>query len=457
MTKKYSRIAIIGGGPVGLAVGKALGFEKFPTIDLFEQKSTVGGLWNYDGDELKTLSSKVGPSVPSIHHQDPEFGDELPSPMYKHLETNISKEIMKYKDFPFPEKCETFPTRQEVLEYVQDYAKTIPENVKIHLKSLVSRVEKKNGIWEVEVSINGEDSQIREYDAVVLANGHYNQPYIPDVDGLKEWSEHDKKSITHAKYFNDPLDYEGKTVLVVGNSASGLDIATQLSTTAKKVYNSVRTPSPVADVKIPTVEEISEIVKYDYDDEKSVITKDGKVSGIDVVIFCTGYLYKFPFLKSYLSGDDALLTSGERVRRLYQQIFYIPDPSLVAVGLPKSVIVMPFAECQAAVVARVFSGRLTLPSEEEQREDERKGVEARGDGKEYHNIKPPEDYEYCQGLQNWIDSQGANDGFEAERWDQYRVNLRKACGPTKAARYEQIVQHANRLREQGETYRLLRG
>lgn len=452
MTKKYSRIAIIGGGPVGLAFAKVLGVEKFPQIDVFEKKNQVGGLWNYDG------STTTRPSVPSVNHTDPEFDNDEKSPMYKYLETNITKEIMQYKGVPFPEKCETFPTRQEVLEYVQEYGKTIPDDVKVLLNSEVFSVEKIEDVWKVEVSIDGSDKVIREYDAVVLANGHYNQPYIPDVEGLKQWNKLEAGSITHAKYFNESVDYKDKTVLIIGNSASGLDIALQISTVAKKVYNSVRTPSPVAEVQIHSVEEIGEIVKYDYLQDKSVTTKDGDTyAGIDVVIFCTGYLYTFPFLKSYLTGDDAIISNGERVRRLYKHLFYIPDPSLVAAGLPKSVIVMPFSECQAAFVARVFSGRLHLPDEKKQRADELKDIEARGEGKEFHNFKPPLDTEYCQDLQRIIDSHGLNEGFEAERWEDYRVGLRKESGPAKAQRYQQIVEHANRLRQNNQPYRLLRG
>lgn len=462
---KYQKVAIIGGGPCGLSVAKALGYENsITTIDLYEQKSKLGGLWNYTGP------TDAKPPVPSVCYTDEEEKvndqDDI-SPMYKYLETNIVKEIMQYKDFPFPNECETFPTREEVLKYVQNYADTIPSRVKIFLNSVVNSVEKVNDeTWKIKVSINNNgdgdgdgDELVRHYDAVVLANGHYNQPYIPNVPGLTKWSNLKSDSITHAKYFDDCLKYKDQTVLIIGNSASGLDIATQCSTVAKKVYNSVRTPSNVADVKIENVEEISEVIEYDVENGEKIKTINGdEYYGIDTVIFCTGYLYKFPFLKSYLDGPDSLLTNGERVRRLYKQLFYIPDPSLVTVGLPKSIIVMPFSECQAAIISRVFSGRLILPNEDEQRSEEFKEIEERGEGKEFHNLKSPLDILYCQNLQSMIDSNDElSEGFQAARWDDYRVGLRKQSGPKKASRYEDIVKHANKLRENHEPFRLLRG
>lgn len=56
MTKQqplYDRVAIIGGGPTGLAAVKALALEpvKFSKIDLFERRDRLGGLWYHQGDK----------------------------------------------------------------------------------------------------------------------------------------------------------------------------------------------------------------------------------------------------------------------------------------------------------------------------------------------------------------------------------------------------------------------
>ncbi|CCH41504.1 dimethylaniline monooxygenase [Wickerhamomyces ciferrii] len=463
MVKKYSRIAIIGGGPTGLATAKALGVEGFPQIDLFERKDQVGGLWNYNG-ELKT---KWETNIPNVHYKDEDkyIGDavdefqqikEVPSPMYKHLETNLFKEMMAFKDFPFPKELESYPTRQEVIKYLENYSKTISKDVKFNLNSNVESVEKKADIWEVKVSINGSEVETRKYDAVVLANGHYNHPFIPDTKGIKEWNAKYPKSIIHCKYFDDCLPFKNKRVIVVGNSASGVDVAIQLTTSASKVLNSVRKKAEIADLKCKSIEEIDEIIEYDYEN-KTIKTINGDIfKDIDHIIYCTGYLYSFPFLKSYLEGKDALLTDGQRVRNLYKQLFYIPDPSLVFVGIPANVVIFPFSENQAAFVARGLSGRLKFPSEKEQRDEESERLKIKGDVKSFHFLPPPEDSQYCHDLQKTIDEQGLKDGFEGIIWDETKLEMRRQVGPRKAQRYLDVVEHVNGLIAKGEPFRLLR-
>ena len=93
------KVGIIGGGPAGAAAAKALSLEpsKFAEIHLFEKKPQLGGLWNYSEDyksEAKYVINGGGIEEEPLRSS---------SPMYRHLETNITKWTMKYKDFPMPE------------------------------------------------------------------------------------------------------------------------------------------------------------------------------------------------------------------------------------------------------------------------------------------------------------------------------------------------------------------
>ncbi|GMG00131.1 unnamed protein product [[Candida] boidinii] len=122
------------------------------------------------------------------------------------------------------------------------YSKTIPkigELVNIKLSHNVESVKKlDNKKWELISKNLAEHGSLEtgNYDYVIFAQGHFEIPFIPQVDGLKDWNEKAPLgSVTHAKYYNDCDKYKDKTVLIVGNSASGIDITTQLSTVAKKV------------------------------------------------------------------------------------------------------------------------------------------------------------------------------------------------------------------------------
>ncbi|KAF6014824.1 hypothetical protein HII12_001241 [Brettanomyces bruxellensis] len=301
------RIAIIGGGPAGLAAAKAIGLEpnakdKFSNVDLYERHSNVGGLWTYTGNkdlvraQVPSTTNENSGEILSASARTSE--ERFVSPMYENMETNIPKDIMQFRDFPMPEEYESFPTRGEIADYIRSYARTIPSNVNLLYNKNIISLTKKDNEWElVYQDLNDRDNEIaRKYDDVVLAQGHFDSPYIPDVPGLKEWYNKDPESITHSKYFNNVKPYKGKNVLIIGNSASGLDIATQCITYAKSVTMSSKSESPFKDVIISDVGQIGVVAKYDINDNRSVTTVDGeKIKDIDVVIFALAIFTRYHF------------------------------------------------------------------------------------------------------------------------------------------------------------------
>lgn len=366
--------------------------------------------------------------------------------MYKHLETNLICRMMEYRDVEFPAGTTPFPNRQEVYKYLLKYAETIPSKVNFKVNSNITKVTKTDSVWNVEV----EGQSSRPYDAVVVANGHFDMPFIPDTEGIAEWNEKSPRSVTHAKYFDDASQFKDKTVLVIGNYASGVDLATQISTSAKFVYVSMKDQSELIEVENEKVQHILMVTKYDINDSRSVFTDDEKVSNIDVVVFCTGYLYTFPFLKEYLPN----LTDGSTVFNVYRQIFNVDDPTLSFIQLPKFIVPMPLSEAQSAIVARVYSGRLKLPDVGERRDSYLAELAEKGEGKGFHSMKPPSDVEYYNELHDWV-KDDLDQGMVPLFWDDLKKKDRLEAKGLKDARLFRIVDHANKLRENGEEFRLL--
>lgn len=83
---------------------------------------------------------------------------------------------------------------------------------------------------------------------------------------------------------------------------------------------------------------------------------------VDTVVYCTGYKFSFPFAMH--QNGAPLFPSGSRINNLYQHVFLMDDPSLTFVGLPKMAATFTLAEAQSALVARVFAGRVCIPSME---------------------------------------------------------------------------------------------
>ena len=428
------KVGIIGGGPAGVAAAKALSLEpsKFDEIHLFEKKPQLGGLWNYSEDYKAEVKYEINGS--GIEEEPIRSS----SPMYRHLETNITKWTMKYKDFPMPEFYPTFPSRAQIAKYIRDYSKTIV-GVTIHLGCGIEKLEKNGtGTW----TLTTEDGTKFDFDAVILASGHFDKPYIPQTPGILAWTKVHPGEVTHAKYYNDSTCFRDKTVFVVGCSASGIDIAMQATTQAKTVLNTTRGESKSLDPVIS----IPEVVHYDPENRQVTCLDGQKYGGIDSIVFCTGYLYDFPYLKTYI---DDLITTGKFVKNLYRHIFYTKDPTLAFLTIPKNVIPMPFSESQAAVVARVFSGRMQLPSIEAMESTLPEPMEG------MHILTFPKDVEYCKELQAWIDDSGTKEGFEAEEWTEERTTTRGLTATIKARRLLDVLAHVKELWKKKVPYQLL--
>lgn len=85
------------------------------------------------------------------------------------------------------------------------------------------------------------------------------------------------------------------------------------------------------------------------------------------------------------------------VHNLHRDIWYIPDPSLVFIGVPFFTATFSLFEFQAIAVAAVMGGDGAVPGEGEMRREYGERVRMKGTGKEFHSLKGRE-VEYVDGL-----------------------------------------------------------
>ncbi|OQU96976.1 hypothetical protein CLAIMM_02981 [Cladophialophora immunda] len=461
-----SRIAIIGAGPVGVSCAKYLLAEKaFATIDIYEQRGRVGGIWNLSLPDrskripIPQVNPRYGQQSPPEHRNQgggkgtgdaPEPSDslEFESPLYDYLETNIPKQLMAFSDKPFPEEEPLFPSHEAVLRYLDDYADEVRGLIRFNTAVQDVRPIEGRENGREKWDLTAQDLTTREvvrnvYDAVVVANGHYTVPYVPDIRGVADWNSAYPGTIIHSKAYRRPENYRDKKVVVIGNSASGLDIAAQIGKYCRKpVLLSSRSVSAFG--VLPgggyreDVDEIVEFLSPEHEMFRAVRFKSGRVEkDIDAVVFATGYFYSYPFLSSVL---PPLVTDGFRARGTYQHLFSINHPTLAFPVINLKVIPFPLSQNQAAVVARVWSGRLDLPSTAEMRNWEQGTVDRKGDGKYFHVQKFPEDAAQINQLYAWALQAKKKDGLGNDgagklgtRWDQRQVWMRSRFPDIKAA------------------------
>ncbi len=184
--------ALIGAGPMGLAMAKTLVEQGVP-FQGFELADDVGGLWNIDAPR---------------------------STMYETAHLISSKRMTEFTDFPMLEDTAEYPSHREMKTYFQDFAKAFDLYQHFHFGAEVLKAEPlESGGWEITWRDKTGTHHIQNFAGLMIANGTLSEPNMPEFQG--EFTG----ELIHASEYRYPTQFAGKRVLVVGAGNSGCDIA----------------------------------------------------------------------------------------------------------------------------------------------------------------------------------------------------------------------------------------
>ncbi|KAH7140891.1 FAD dependent oxidoreductase [Dactylonectria macrodidyma] len=460
------RVAVIGAGVSGVLTAAHLKSEGLD-MTVFERAPVTGGVWVWDSKlPLEPTYPSAKPSVASsTFHDPPDRNDKYilhsgPGPAYDGLKNNVPTELLEVSLNAWKPNTESFADHHVLADYIQDTALKTGVNDLTHFNTQVQYVKKDGGQWKVKTATwdhvqQETTSQDWTFDAIVVASGHYHDPKTPDIPGLSEWKRAFPSRIQHSKGYRNNKGFENQfqTILLIGGSASSLDIAKEVAPIAKKVWQSTRggtfdiPPSllPENSTRVAQVSSFNSLQSDQSDGSGAipgtVTLVDGQVlENVDRVIVATGYQFTLPFLPEYhqddLKPEDAddrvLVSDGLQLHNLHQDIFYIPDPTLVFVGVPFYTATFSLFEFQAIAVAAFFSGRAKLPSEPEMRSEYKQRVEEKGYGKKFHSLWGA-DVEYAAALMEWVNQGRAPEekkpsGYSRE-WIETKEKMRMVPNP----------------------------
>lgn len=378
------RIAIIGAGCSGLTAIKNLVEAGLTDIVCYEKNDQIGGNWVYTAT----------PGHSSVNES-----------------THIisSKAMSQLSGFPMPDDYPDYPSHRQILAYFQAYARHFQLDRYIRLNTTVLHAEKiVNERWRLHL----DDGTQREFDYLLVANGHHSVPRHPD------WKDCFTGKYLHAHDYKTSQGLEGKHILVVGAGNSGCDCAVESSRVAMRVDMSLRSPQYIIPKFImgnPTdvfaasihwlpqgvqnwLQKISlrlQIGRYrdyalpepDFSPTQAHPTinsalfdrirhgkvhprpaiasvtgqtihfADGSTSEYDVVIAATGYKISFPFF------DHAFIHWEEAIEvPLFMRIFHPDHPSLFFIGLiqPQGCI-WPLTDLQSRLLGQLLTNKIKLP------------------------------------------------------------------------------------------------
>jgi putative flavoprotein involved in K+ transport len=193
--------AVIGAGQAGLAIGYFLARQG--RLVIFERAAEIAPAWRGRWDSLTLFTPRGYSALPGL---------------------------------PFPGDPDGYPTRDEVIAYLERYAASF--QMPIELNSEVTKLDRgEDGRFRLEL-----DGRTVTADQVVVATGPFQTPYMPKLAERLA----DDVFQTHAVGYRRPDEVPPGTVLVVGGGNTGFQIAKELAATHKVVLSigSRQTPLP---------------------------------------------------------------------------------------------------------------------------------------------------------------------------------------------------------------------
>ncbi|KAJ6032239.1 hypothetical protein N7540_002971 [Penicillium herquei] len=446
------RVAIIGAGPCGLGAAKYLIAEQKFKVTIFEQRDLPGGVWNYTGHQGTTNTSLPVPHPsPNSSAQVPVNGTFI-SPVYDSLETNIPNSMMQFCDSPFPVGTSLFPPHDVVKDYLHRYAEDLKDIIKLRSLVLDVSVSKKPRTeWTVTWrDLRNERVLNAQFDAVIVANGHHNDPKIPAIPGIEDWNRVFPGSISHSSSYRHAEPFTNKKVIVVGHSASGIDIAAQIGQVSKHpLLISERTETVLPPQKAAIAKSLPEISLFDPENSRIQFSNGHEEHDVDHIVFCTGYHFSVPFLSNL---EPKIVTDGLRPHHLYQHVLYTHESTLALIGFPQRIVPFPISQAQGAWIARLFSGRLGIPSLVEMERWIEEWKLMRGEGHSFNVLGFPLDADYINSLYEKSARAVHRDGLENDgrgkeppfwgtkaRWTREKIPLIKKASQALGSRRREIT------------------
>src|SRR3954451_3791524 len=181
-------VAVIGGSQAGLAMGHYLA-QRGRRFVIFERGDAIAPAWRERWESLKLFTPRRYSSLPGL---------------------------------PFPGDPDAYPTRDEVIAYLEQYTATF--ELPVELNRNVRRIAREQGRFVLDV-----DGRTIAAEQVVVATGPFQTPYIPRLAedlGSDVWQ-------SHSTGYRRPSDVPKVTLLVAGGGNTGFQIAKELSATHK--------------------------------------------------------------------------------------------------------------------------------------------------------------------------------------------------------------------------------
>lgn len=191
-------VAIIGAGLSGLCLAIRLRQAGISRFALFEKAEGIGGTWR--------------------DNTYPGAACDVPSHLY-------SFSFARKRDW-----SRKYAAQQEILEYIDGIARRydLVSHLRLGVELAAARFDRSAGLWRITTR-RGETIAAK---ALVSGCGQLNRPHIPDLPGRSDFAGVQ----FHSARWDHGFDPAGKSIAVIGNGASAVQLIPEIARRAGKLY-----------------------------------------------------------------------------------------------------------------------------------------------------------------------------------------------------------------------------
>ncbi|WP_308820118.1 flavin-containing monooxygenase [Pseudonocardia alni] len=197
------RVGIIGAGVSGLCTAKVLREVGFSVV-IFEREQAIGGVWT-------------------------------PSRRYSGLTTQSPRDTYSLSDQPMPTWYPEWPSGEQVYDYLASYCDRFDlwSAIRLGVEVIAAHEQQDSTTWLLELSSsNALESSTTVVDHLVVANGVFSTPFIPDIDNKASFEQLGGR----VRHTSEPFferDLSDSDAVVVGYGKSACDSAVHFASRAR--------------------------------------------------------------------------------------------------------------------------------------------------------------------------------------------------------------------------------
>ncbi|KAK7969302.1 hypothetical protein PG996_002260 [Apiospora saccharicola] len=218
---KHVRIVGIGAGASGLNLIRTLRKQLTDyELVIYEKNHDVGGTW--------------------LENRYPGCRCDVPSHNYQ------------FSWRPNPEWSNFFASAEEIRQYLCRICdeENMRDSIKTQHRVSGAWWDETRGLWDLSILNLTTGEEFRdEANFIVDGSGILNNWKWPDIEGLQAF----QGQLIHTASWPENFDHAGKTVAVIGNGSSGVQLVPSIQPGVKKLYHCIRTPTWIIPPRIMTM------------------------------------------------------------------------------------------------------------------------------------------------------------------------------------------------------------